>query len=145
MGGRSGGWDHRDQDSFIKVWTQLGCSPSMIYSDGIANSNREVDSSREDHRNEYKSNINEYKRDDSEDEAEKESHDVDASRHDHEEESLPPSYDNSSCRRPQSDSNDCRGSGIMTLPTKQFSSLLRRLPVAVPGKLQEELEEHITW
>jgi hypothetical protein len=32
-----------------------------------------------------------------------------------------------------------------TLPRNQFSSLLRRLPVAVPGKSLDELEDHINW
>lgn len=31
------------------------------------------------------------------------------------------------------------------LPRSQVSSLLRKLPLAVPGKLEEEFEDHIQW
>lgn len=35
--------------------------------------------------------------------------------------------------------------GKLVLPKGQIAGLLRRLPVAVPGKSHDELEEHITW
>ena len=29
LGGRTGGWDSRDHDAFIRVWTQVGCAPAV--------------------------------------------------------------------------------------------------------------------
>ena len=117
MGGRTGGWDHRDHDSFIKVWTQLGCAPTI----------EESTFGRE---------VGERKTSDLEnDEADRESHYVDEE-------------DDSNCH-PSSSNKGGRattnGAIAATLPVNQTSSLLRRLPLSVPGKLLDELEEHIEW
>lgn len=115
MGGRTGGWDHRDHDSFIKVWTQLGCAPT------IEESTREA-------REQKTSNPED-------DEADRESHYVDEE-------------NDNNCPPYRSDKTGKvinNGAIAATLPMNQINSLLRRLPLNVPGKLQEELEEHIEW
>jgi hypothetical protein len=117
MGGRTGGWDHRDHDSFIKVWTQLGCAPTI-------------------EENTFEREVGERKTSDLEnDEADRESHYVDEE-------------DGDNCHPSRSDKGGraiTNGAIAATLPVNQISSLLRRLPLNVPGKLQEELEEHIEW
>lgn len=144
MGGRSGGWDHRDQDAFIKVWTQLGCSPFIDCPDSKADFKPSTECNSSYQLKQHEDNSNEYEEYDYADSAEKESHRVDTSRCDSNEES-PPSYEDSSNDNLRNNTNEDSGTGVMTLPAGQFSSLLRRLPVAVPGKLQAEFEEHIAW
>ena len=173
MGGRSGGWDHRDHDAFIKVWTQVGCTPIITYpvsqvqgqvhnnssSSGSSNGNGSSSSGKymggeEKVAGEEKDNASDYKRNDDDDEnddyhndnnddAEKESYDIDTSRGDDADNQAPPSYRSDS--KDVTDIQESKGPGSMALPRGQVSSLLRRLPVAVPGKLQEEFEEHIAW
>jgi hypothetical protein len=39
MGGRTGGWDHRDQDAFIRAWTQIGTALVCDEKDNSDNDN----------------------------------------------------------------------------------------------------------
>ena len=117
MGGRTGGWDHRDHDSFIKVWTQLGCAPTIEESTFGREVGERITSDLEN------------------DEADRESHYVDEE-------------DDSNCHPSRSNKGGratSNGAIAATLSVNQTSSLLRRLPLSVPGKLLEELEEHIEW
>ena len=144
MGGRSGGWDHRDQDAFMKVWTQLGCSPIIDCTDSKADFKHSVERNTCYIRNQHEENSNGYEENDDVDGAEKESHGFDNSRCDRYEES-PPSYEDSRTDKLRNDTKNDGSNDAITLPMGQISSLLRRLPVAVPGKLQAEFEEHIAW
>ena len=119
MGGRSGGWDLRDHDSFTRVWTQLGCSVVVVKKESMAP--KVVDQVGNECRD---------------DEVDTESYPVDDE------------YNVISPRRIIEGSNN---SGIeeqitsAVLPRHQVSNLLRRLPVVVSGKLEEEFLEHIQW
>ena len=159
MGGRSGGWDHRDQDAFVKVWTQIGCTPIVTYPeariavsrvDDRADSSSKADVSSKENRggDDDAGEGADSKRDDDDDQddVDKESYaiEIDMNEDDNDMESPPP-YADSKDNRSEAEEREDRGSGVMTLPRAQVSSLLRRLPVAVPGKLQEELEDHIAW
>lgn len=44
--GRLGGWDSRDHDAFLKVWTQLGCSFSWQQDGGGNTTNTSKDGNR---------------------------------------------------------------------------------------------------
>lgn len=48
MGGRTGGWDHRDHDTFIKVWTQIGCCPIPCERGYEGNTNRDEEQAQDD-------------------------------------------------------------------------------------------------
>ena len=120
MGGRSGGWDLRDHDSFTRVWTQLGCSHVVVKKESMAP--KAVDQVG----NEYR-----------DDEVDIESFPVD----DDENNIVSP-------RRTIEVSNIRDVEEQITsavLPRHQVSNLLRRLPVVVSGKLEEEFLEHIQW
>lgn len=121
MGGRTGGWDLRDHDSFTRVWTQLGCSPVVVKKESMA------PKVVEQVENEFK-----------DDEVDEESYPVDEENNGH-----------SSTPRRRVEGSDTRGVAEhvtdAVLPRSQVSSLLRRLPLAVPGKLEEEFEDHIQW
>lgn len=149
MGGRTGGWDHRDQDAFIKVWTQTGCSPVILYDDSSGSSHstndghsehkREVEYSEQKGNDEHDMHKRNF-----EDDADEQSYAVVGDEyHDKLGES------NSDEKYPEKKGKIKKVSEMqiakMSLPRGQISSLLRRLPVAVPGKSHEELEEHITW
>jgi len=141
MGGRTGGWDYRDQDAFIKVWTQAGCSPVMIH-DKSSGSNRD-----DNENNEYKRETNhaeekgyEINNNHFEDDADEESHIV--SRDGDLAESKSHQINPENKAKIKIDDVQMEK---LALPKGQIAGLLRRLPVAVPGKSHEELEEHITW
>ena len=121
MGGRTGGWDLRDHDSFTRVWTQLGCSPVVVKKESMAPKVVEHLQS------EYK-----------DDEVDIESFPVEDE-----------SNGYTSLPRRSIEGSDTRGIfehfANAVLPRSQVSSLLRRLPVVVPGKLEEDFEDHIQW
>lgn len=130
MGGRTGGWDHRDHDIFIKVWTQLGCCPVASAKDDESNINIDRAGNRDDN---YLNDA----------EAEMESHEVDEEEHG--------SPRNTSrdirtkSRRETRDVSPGRSSSAMVLPRNQVPILLRRLLIQVPGKDENELADHTEW
>ena len=121
MGGRTGGWDLRDHDSFTRVWTQLGCSPVFVQKESTVPKVTE-----------HVKDVCNY------DEVDLESFPVDDE-----------NDGNTLSPRKSIEGSSARGIAEhftnAVLPRSQVSSLLRRLPVVVPGKLDEEFEEHIHW
>lgn len=121
MGGRTGGWDLRDHDSFTRVWTQLGCSPVVVKKESMA-----------------PKVVDQLEKECKDDEVDEESYPVDEENNGH-----------SSTHRSIVEVSNSRGVTEhvtdAVLPRSQVTSLLRKLPLAVPGKLEEEFEDHIQW
>lgn len=123
------------------MWTQVGCSPVLPRENNSSSGNNDNGD------NEYKNDNIEYKIDDYDNGdikdidniPEIESYDVDNNDQEY------PGESNRTEMKTNNENNENIILSTYSLPKGQTGSLLRRLPLAVPGKLLEELEDHITW
>ena len=133
-GGRTGGWDSRDHDAFIRVWTQTGCSPTVRpppqiithLSQDVASSSGSPrkggpKSPSRDQQSMMVVGING-------------SHDaIHGQGHEEFE------------KKQQQDNNKGGEIPVLVITKAQHQALLRKLPIAVPGKTNEDFIDHILW
>ena len=135
-GGRTGGWDSRDHDAFIRVWTQTGCAPTIRPPPQIiSHSSQDVASSSSSPR---KGGPKSPSRN-------QQSMMVVGNNGNHE--TIHEQGEDE--KKQQQQQGDIHNKGgeipVLVITKAQHQALLRKLPIAVPGKTNEDFIDHILW
>jgi len=174
LGGRTGGWDSRDHDAFIRVWTQVGCAPAVRPPPQITNHLAAAASSSSGgaRGGGIRSPPKSPQRDGmavvgnalggggagSSSSSSGGGHGGGDNGHDRDADAAPPGDDDDnddaprgSPERKQQAQAPAQGDTkvdempVLVISRGHHSALIKRLPVAVPGKTADDFEDHILW